>query len=120
MRTMDRPEKRKHKRLGAKFDISCRRIGSQTSEIHEGRTTNISSGGVYFQTTANTFKRGDLLKVELLIPPTSNLLECGGKMEGFAKVLRTDSYFDPTENDRSSDSSHGIALQFCRPPKLCV
>jgi hypothetical protein len=116
---MDRTDKRKYQRLGIKYDISCRKIGSPTSQTHEGHTVNISPGGLYFQTASDIFRRGDLLRVELQIPPTSNLLEYGGKMEGFAKVLRTDNYNAPPARNESS-GSYGVALQFCHPPKLCT
>jgi hypothetical protein len=110
MHMMDRPEKRRHMRLGAKYDISCRIVGSTENKPYEGHTVNVSPGGLYFQTETETFMSGNLLTVELSIPPTSGLLEFGGKIAGFAKVLRTDS----------ASGRYGVALQFCRPPKLCI
>jgi hypothetical protein len=110
MRMMDRTEKRKHRRLGANYNISCRKIGSTENRAYDGFTANVSPGGLYFETDTDTFEQGNLLKVELSIPPTSGLLEFGGKIAGFAKVLRTDSIAD----------GFGVALQFCRPPKLDI
>lgn len=107
---MDRSEKRRHKRLGAQYNISCRKVGSTAHRSYDGHTINVSPGGLYFETAADTFKQGNLLKVELSIPPTSGLLEFGGKIAGFAKVLRTDSASD----------RYGVAVQFCRPPQLCI
>ena len=107
---MDQSEKRRHKRLWTKYDISCRKVGSTANISYDGRTLNISTGGLYFETATDTFEQGNLLKVELSIPPTSGLLEFGGKIAGFAKVLRTDS----------ASGGYGVALQFCRPPKLCI
>jgi hypothetical protein len=107
---MDRSEKRRHKRLEARYNISCLKVGSTANISYDGHTVNISTGGLYFETTSDTFRQGNLLKVELSIPPTSGLLEFGGKIAGFARVLRTDS----------ASGRHGVALQFCRPPKLCV
>ena len=107
---MDRSEKRRHRRLGTKYNISCRKVGSTAHTSYDGYTVNVSPSGLYFETEADTFERGNLLKVELIIPPTSGLLEFGGKIAGFAKVLRTDS----------ASGRYGIALQFCRSPKLCI
>jgi len=107
---MDRSEKRRHKRLGIKYNLSCRKVGSTGNISYGGRTLNVSTGGLYFETINDKFEQGDLLHVELSIPPTSGLLEFGGKIAGFAKVLRTDS----------ASGRHGVALQFCRPPKLCL
>lgn len=116
---MDRLDKRKYERLRIKFRISYRRIGMQLDQKREGCTVNISPGGLYFRTKADTFRRGDLLKIELSIPPKSGLLEFGGKMAGFARVLRCSAILDyPSEDESSND--YGVALQFCQPPKLCV
>jgi len=107
---MDRIEKRKHRRLGAHYSISCRKVGSTENRAYEGLTLNVSPGGLYFETATDTFKQGNLLKVDLSIPPTPGLIEFGGKIAGFAKVLRTDS----------ACGRYGVALQFCRPPKLDI
>ena len=115
---MDRLNKRKYERLRSRFEISCRKIGTRANQASEGYTENVSPGGVYFRTKSNAFKRGDLLKIELSIPPKSGSLEFGGKMAGFAKVLRSDAIFDCPAYDDSSVSNHGVALQFCHPPRF--
>jgi hypothetical protein len=107
---MDRSEKRRYKRLGAQYNISCRKVGSTAHISYDGHTINVSPGGLYFETATGIFEQGNLLKVELSIPPTSGLLEFGGKIAGFAKVLRTDL----------SSGRCGVAVEFCRPPKLCI
>jgi len=120
MRMMDRSEKRRHRRLGAQYNISCRKVGSTANISYDGHTINVSPGGLYFETATGTFEQGSLLKVELSIPPTSGLLEFGGKVAGFARVLRTESICDSPTGTDSSSLAHGVALQFCRPPKLCT
>lgn len=117
---MDRPEKRKHRRVSAQYNISCREVGSTVSKCYDGCTMNVSPGGLYFETSAETFERGSLLKVELAIPPTSGLLEFGGKIAGFAKVLRTANIGSEARSTDLAPESRGVALQFCRPLKLCV
>ena len=110
MRMMDRSEKRRHRRLGANYNISCRKVGSTDNKAYDGITINVSPGGLYFKTATDTFELGSLLKVELSIPPTSGLLEFGGKIAGFAKVLRTDS----------TSGQFGVVVQFCQSPKLDI
>ena len=116
---MDRAEERAHRRLDVQYDISCRKVGSTDGESFPGCTANVSSGGLYVETVADVFQRGDLLKVELTVPPTSGLLEFGGKIAGFAKVLRADKICDDSGNRHSASAKSGVALQFCRSPKLC-
>jgi len=40
---MDRAEKRKYKRLGAKFDISFREVGSAAERANTGCTVNVNT-----------------------------------------------------------------------------
>ncbi|MBN1393175.1 MAG: PilZ domain-containing protein [Sedimentisphaerales bacterium] len=108
---MNCPEKRNFRRLPITLDLSCRKVGSEEEQFHKGRTINVSPGGLYFETSENLFTQGDLLKVELSIPPTAGLLEFGGRISGFGKVLRTSCI--------CVSGKYGTALEFCRPPKLC-
>jgi len=117
---MDRPEKRRHRRLGAAYNISCRKIGSSGNESYEGCTVNVGPGGLYFETPADVFETGNLLRLELSIQPTPGLLEFGGKIAGFAKVLRVRNVTDSAVGTGSSSGVYGVALEFCRPPKLCI
>lgn len=115
----DRPERRLHRRLDARYEISYQRVSS-ADKSHSGHTANVSSGGMYLETGADPLELGELLKVQLAVPPTPGLLEFGGKMAGFAKVLRADRISDGAEDKTSTSGSFGAALQFCRPPKFCL
>ncbi len=117
---MDGTERRRYKRLGAKFDISCHEVGSATERAHTGRTVNVSPGGLYFETQSATFKPGSLLEVELSIPPRRGLLEFGGRISGFARVMRTDNIYESAGGTDLSSEIFGVAVQFCRSPKLCM
>ena len=117
---MDRPERRAHRRMNARYDISYRKVGSTVDKSHSGCTANVSSGGLYLETGADALERGELLKVELAVPPTPGLLEFGGKIGGFARVLRADKICDDGESKTLASGKYGAALQFCRPPKLCL
>ena len=115
---MDRDERRKYKRLGAKFDLSYHKVGSAISRAHSGCTVNVGTGGLYFETQDVVYKPGSLLEVELSIPPKRGLLEFGGRISGFARVLRTDIIYD--EDTGLTFDKHGMAVQFCRSPRLCL
>ena len=117
---MEGTERRKYKRLGAKFDISCREVGSAAERAYIGCTVNVSPGGLYFKTEIATFKPGSLLEVKLSIPPRQGLLEFGGRISGFARVLRTDNIYESAGGTDLTFGKYGVALQFCRSPKLCI
>lgn len=108
-------EKRRFKRLPMTLILSCRKVGSATESLHKGSTLNVGPGGLYFKTTDDAFKPGNLLKIELTIPPTAGLLEFGGKIAAFARVLRASNL-----GDTLSSNEYGVAVQFCQPPKLCT
>jgi len=116
----DRLDKRRHRRLPTQYRISCRKVGSIAGEFCNGRTVNVSSGGLYFETAIGEFELGDLLELALEIPPTAGLLEFGGKLAGYANVLRTERICDDGAGEPPPYGRQGVALQFCRPPKLCI
>ena len=111
-------EKRRFGRLPLKLHLSCHRVDSPSGILHTGRTINVGPGGIYFETDSKVFKAGHLLKVDLSIPPTDGLLELGGRVSGFAKVLRT-CHLPASDEDALLDSvCHGVAVEFCHPPRL--
>jgi len=117
---MDRPERRRDRRQGASFDISFYKVGSTANEPYDGHTVNVGPGGLYVETTAQTIEPGDVLRVELSIPPTPGLLEFGGKIAAFAKVLRAHNIGGDSTGGNSTCNKYGVALQFCDRPKLCI
>jgi hypothetical protein len=114
---MSRSEKRKYKRLAVKLDLSCRKVSLPAEKLYTGYTVNVSPGGLYFETAADVFRPGNLLKVELSIPATAGLLEFGGRISGFGKVLRT---YNTRTSSNLPSGRYGVALEFCRSPKLCT
>jgi hypothetical protein len=116
---MGNPGNRRYQRIPIKLDLSCHKIGSFAEKWYAGRTINISPGGLYFQTTTNEFKPGDFLNVEFLIQPRTGLLEYGGRISGFARVLRADDVGRSHAEVISPSGRSGVAVQFCQSPKLC-
>jgi hypothetical protein len=111
-------EKRKYSRLPIRLDLSCRKVGSTSERWHSGRTINVSPGGLYFQTPTSIFGPGSLLNVELSIPPTAGLLEYGGRISGFARVLRIEDIGQSQPGSKLSSDRYGVAAQFCQPLRL--
>jgi hypothetical protein len=106
-------EKRKHRRLLVKLNILCWKVGFQGDEILKGTTLNVSTGGVFFQTTRSNLNKGDLLNVKLDVPPQSGLLEFGGTMSSLGRVLRTNQIGDSAVN---TNEQYGVAVEFCQSP----
>jgi hypothetical protein len=115
-------EKRKYRRLALALDLSCRKAGDA---LYTGRTANVSPGGLFFETPSDAFEKGNLLSVELSIPPSAESLEFGGKISGLAEVLRIDPLVEPQDGKAevlrdASTTRYGVAVQFCRPLKFAT
>ena len=117
---MGESDKRKYKRLPIKLDLSYRKVDSTAKKSHAGCTVNVSPGGLYFETAADVFKLGSLLKVELSIPPTSGLLEFGGSISGLGKVLRAHTISGSYTDTELPSVRSGVALEFCQPLKFSM
>jgi hypothetical protein len=117
---MGEHEKRRFNRLPAKFDLSCFKVDATPQTLYTGHTINVSPGGLYFETSADSFTTGNLLRIELSIPPKAGQLDYGGRISAFAKVLRTETIDHIPDSIHPSYNKYGIALEFCRSPKLCT
>lgn len=117
---MSNIEKRKFKRLPIRLDLSCYKAGHKGGKAHNGRTFNVSPGGLYFECEDSVFIPGNLLQIELSIPPTVGLLESGGSVSGLGKVLRIDTITNSQKTTASPSARTAIALEFSQPLKLCV
>jgi hypothetical protein len=87
--------------------------------VREGRTTNVATAGLYFETAEAGLEVGDLAEVRLSIPPKAGVLELGGTMSGPVRVVRIDNLGDVTGGSRSG-GGQGVAVEFCRRPKPCM
>jgi len=117
---MGRAERRKYTRLSIKLAVSHRRVDDTAGTSHRGYALNASPGGLYFQTPACGFKPGNLLQVELSVPPTAGIIEFGGRISGFAKVSRTERVEALTIGSGTPAGGYGVAVEFCQRPRLCM
>ena len=114
-------EKRRHERLPMRLGILCRKIGQSAETFYRGQTLNISTGGLFFETADGedgVFNQGDLLNVELSVPPTNGLLEFGGRISSFARVVRACGLSQGRVSPAGPPNKVGVAVQFCQHPKL--
>ena len=109
-------DRRRHERLPLKLSIYCQRVGHTSGKLYTGRTINVSPGGILVEMKSSELREGELLSVEMTIPPTEGLLEFGGSFSSYARVIRnrTDGQPLPTE----SPFAEVVALEFCDSPKL--
>ncbi|UCG58110.1 MAG: PilZ domain-containing protein [Phycisphaerales bacterium] len=115
---MDSCERRRHRRLPIALVALCRDSSPPVAKSSQARTVNASTGGLYIETSACTLRAGDLVEIEMSIPPTTGVLESGGAISGRARVLRIDAVTGSDEGNGPSLGSCGVAVEFCQRPKL--
>lgn len=108
-------DRRRHKRFPLKLSIYCQKVGLSDGRLYSGRTVNVSPGGVLVEMKSGELSDGELLSVEMSVPPTEGLLEFGGSFSSYARVVRACD-----DDGKSFVSDKTIALEFCDSPKLRV
>lgn len=109
-------DRRRHTRIPLKLSIFCQRVGHTSGKLYTGRTINVSPGGILVEMKSNELQEGELLSVEMTIPPTEGLLEFGGSFSSYARVIRNRA--DVTAALAEAPFAEVVALEFCESPKL--
>jgi hypothetical protein len=115
--TMD-SERRKHKRIPLKFTVLCQKVGLSDGRLYSGNTVNVSPGGMLVEVNQSHLRDGELVSVEMTVPPTEGLLEYGGRFSSYARIIRVAD--DDAEFRPSSPLGGIIAMEFCESPRLRV
>ena len=108
-------DRRIHKRFPLKLSVFCQKVGHSGGKLISGRTVNVSPGGMLVEMKSGELKSGELLCVEMSVPPTEGLLDFGGSFSGYARVVRSDGHHSMNEFPEKV-----VALEFCDSPKLRV
>ena len=108
-------DRRIHKRFPLKLSIFCQKVGLSGVKLLPGKTVNVSPGGMLVEMKGHNLKDGELLSVEMSVPPTEGLLDFGGSFSSYARVVRSENH----HNSRES-AEKVVALEFCDSPKLRI
>lgn len=112
-------EKRRHQRLPLRFAVLCQKVGLPIGKVYTGTSVDVSPGGMLIDFNTNALKHGELLSVDMQIPPTKGILEYGGKFSGYARVLRIEKSYSK-KKEKLKSAGQTIAIEFCESPKLQV
>lgn len=113
-------EKRKHPRVDVHYRLFCHPAGKHGGGLCTGRAVNASPGGLYFRTTDCNCPVGRIVELELEIPPSNGRLHRPGRISSFAKLLRIESVDSINKKSSTEKTYYGVAVQFCRAPKLAT
>jgi len=118
-RMLEEKERRKNKRLDLKLPVMCHKVGISANRFFTGTTVDIGPKGALIDINTRGLKQGELVNVEMPIPPTKGLLEYGGRFSTYARILRV---YKPKcgSSPKSASIVQTVALEFCESPKLQV
>lgn len=107
-------ERRRYRRLPLKLPVLCQKVGVSVSSVYTGTTINVSPGGMLIEMNSGEFRDGEVISVEVSMPPSKELFEFGGSLSGYGKVLRGGK--KTTTNEHALIRS--IAIEFCQSPRF--
>lgn len=81
-------------------------------------TSNVSTGGLYFETTDESLKAGDTLTFELGIPEGDNRFPKNGTISTTGKIVRLTNIGDISDESSAPLKKVGIAACFQEGFKL--
>lgn len=110
-------ERRIHERHQLKLDVFCQTVGLAGGKFYSGSTVDVSPSGILVEIYETGLGIGQLISVDMPIPPDGDMLDYGGRFSGYARVVRIEQH----KNDiRRNLSTQAIALEFCQAPRLQV
>jgi hypothetical protein len=112
-------ERRIYHRVPVRLTAICHKVGQSPGRIYTANTVDVSSGGMLMEMNTCDLDEGQLLSVDMSLPPTEGLLEFGGRFSTYARVLRVESCEDD-HPDTHRRFGRQIALEFCQSMRLQV
>jgi hypothetical protein len=112
-------DRRKYQRQPLTLTMLCQKVGQLGGTVYPGNTVNVSPGGVLAEFGDCQLQDGELVSIDMTVPPTEGLLDYGGRFSSYARVVRV----DPTHSlatTKSHSITQAVALEFCESPKLRV
>ncbi|MCI0498636.1 MAG: PilZ domain-containing protein [Planctomycetales bacterium] len=113
-------DRRRHKRFPLKLSIFCQKVGLGNGRLYSGKTVNVSPGGMLVEMKSGDVADGELLSVEMTVPPTEGLLEFGGSFSSYARVVRAGEETGKSPEASAPSPEKTVALEFCDSPKLRI
>lgn len=111
-------EKRSYRRLDMSLPLEYRKPKNDDYNLLRSVTKNVSTGGVYFETTDDSLKAGDVLTFELGIPEGDNRFPKNGTISTTGKIIRLTSIAINGDQSSTPPARFGVAASFQKGFKL--
>ena len=93
--------------------LEYRRAGQPSTQLHRSVVRDVSTGGIFFETMLDDLREGDLLDIELTIPPGQGHFPYQGRVSSTASVVRTQTLAGQISSPRI-----GVGVAFRKGFKL--
>ena len=110
------PERRKYRRLRMALPLEFRRSAQPSVGLYRSVARDVSTGGIYFETVLEDLGKGDLIDIELTIPPGEGHFPYQGRVSSIAAVVRTEKLASLAS--QMTNPRIGVAAAFREPFKL--
>lgn len=106
-----KPDRRKGVRRPIKISVCCQRVGAADNRLFSASTINVSPTGLLLRMNGSTLRDGDLVSVELSVPPSDGVGQAA-RFTSYARVVRVETCSDGATMEKQ------IALEFCETPRF--
>lgn len=115
-------DRRQHRRLAIRLPLECCASHESRDRALRTVTTNISTGGLYFELDlidgVSLPEPRELLNIELTVPPGDGHFPYAGRVSSMAQVVRCEPLPLPPSEAAASVPRYGVAAQFRDAIKL--
>ena len=103
-------ERRSGQRRPVELSVYCQKVGAMDGRLFSGNTVNVSPSGLLVKIPDSNLRDGELVCIEMAVPPGDGIGENAGRFSSYARVVRID---DPA---RRFEHAREVALEFCESP----
>ncbi len=103
--------RRAYRRLDVSFPVRCTTEGGASTISWQAVTRNVSTGGIYFESSMTQLTVGQTLTLELFIPPGAGYFPYESKMVSRSEVIRVEA-LDDGDGASGRPPRLGIAVRF--------
>ncbi len=104
-------ERRKYRRLQMHLPLEFRRVAESAGQQYRSVTHDVSTGGIYFETVLDNLREGELLDIEMTIPPGQGHFPYQGRVSSVAKVVRANKHAGSANAVSSLRMGIGVAFR---------
>lgn len=113
-------ERRAHRRLPLRLPLDFRAADDAHAVMTRTSTNNVSTGGLYFQTTAEDISPDQQLQLELEIPADRGRFPAAAAISATGRVVRVDCLDSEPHENGCQFARYGVAVEFLEDLRLIL